>query len=125
MVVGSVSLGSVALTGDGSQAVSIAIFSRTGVITSRIRDPEVRVHVVRNTSGGTTAFLSGSILAISRNTKNLTYSGDDSKIVVDLAACIGGVCRNYGRHDLELVRSQLRVLPLPMPVPGRSPLIRT
>jgi hypothetical protein len=101
---GSLSLGCVGLTGDNSTVVSMAIFSRNGVITSRVVDPAVRVYVVRNTSGGTTAFLVGSIQAISRNTKNLSYSGNDSKLVVDISACIGGVCRNYGRHELELVR---------------------
>jgi len=110
----SLNLGFVGVSGDGATVASLAIFSRKGTISSTITDPAVKVYVVKNTSGGVTAFLVGSIDAINRNTKYLTYRGFDSILSLDLGATIGGVSRNYGQRSLVLVRVS----------PGNNPILR-
>jgi hypothetical protein len=108
----NLNLGWVGVAGDGATAATLVISSRKGNIFSKINDPAIKVHIVRNTSGGTTAFIVGSIAAINRNTRNLSYIGSDTSLSLDLAACIGGVCRNYGQKSVLLTN------------PGNNPILR-
>jgi hypothetical protein len=116
---GPINLGWAGVAGDGVTAATLVIFSRKGTISSTINDPALKVYIARNTSGGTTALIVGSVAAINRNTKYLTYAGEDSSLSLDMAATIGGVSRNYGQKSVLLTR--ISTSPI---FPGNNPILR-
>lgn len=104
MASSGMSLGSVQVGGDRGTVVSLMCYSRTGTITSAIRDPAVRVYSVRNTTGGTTVCLVGTAEAINRNTRYLSYKGNDPSLWVSVFAKINGRSANYGQTEVKIKR---------------------
>jgi hypothetical protein len=90
--------------GDKNTVVSLSITARSGSIASMINDPAVRVSFVRNFTVGTTVYLVGTAEAINRNTRNLSYRGNDSSLSISLLATINGRSNNYGQANVGITR---------------------
>ena len=105
-------LGSVQVGGDRGTVVSLMFYSRTGAITSTIKDPAVKVYPVRNATGGTTVCLVGTAEAINRNTRYLSYRGNDPSLWASVFATINGRSANYGQTEVKITRLTARIMPL-------------
>jgi hypothetical protein len=101
---GVLPLGSVQVGGDKNTVVSLSITARSGSIAFKINDPAVRVSFVRNFTVGTTVFLVGTAEAINRNTRNLSYRGNDSSLSISLRATINGRSNIYGQANVGITR---------------------
>jgi hypothetical protein len=105
-------LGSVQVGGDKGTVVSLLLYGRTGSISSTINDPGVKVYSVRNNAGGTTVYLVGTAEAINRNTKYLSYRGNDPYLTASLFATINGRSVNYGQTEVKITKITARIMPL-------------
>lgn len=68
-------LGFLQVSGEYGKFVSVSVFAWSGSFKSSIKDPAVWVSFARPRAGGTVVTVMGSLQAVSRNMKFITYTG--------------------------------------------------
>jgi hypothetical protein len=77
-------LNQLSLSGDRGTMVHVGIISLTGTLEARFSDPSIRIGIVKNSYGGMTLSMSGTVEAITRNFRNVYYRGKDASLNVQM-----------------------------------------